>query len=222
MAGQNKTGRTITGAILLTIVIFCIGGCILMLKELLTPIWIPLVITLAITLPLALPLRPVWRWLTGSENVAINILCHIVAIWPLILSIALLVNKCNPREPEREIDVTIERLYRETRYKTRRVSRRVYARGAPYYVYCAELNLPGDKQRDFDIKKKYYDRLMKGDTVGIITYKGILGMQIINASSLHLKKTQTNERKAETSREKRHRKYKERIDKIRAIKKNNE
>lgn len=77
-----------------------------------------------------------------------------------------------------------------------------------------ELRLPTGNTRDIDVKKKIYDRLSKGDTVGIDVSKGILGLLVFNASDIHPDDSQTAERKKETAREKRIRKYREHMDKV--------
>lgn len=215
MGGNNSSGawRTVCMAFMLTITIFCIGGCAYMFRTLLTQWWIPALVTAIPAIALALPARGLWRWFTGRDNVALNLICHILFTYPLLLCVALTVNYATSGKGNVRENAIVERVYRETRYKTRRVSRKVYTRGAPYYVYCIEIRLPDSRKRDIEVQKNIYNRVSRGDTVGIDVSRGVLGMSVFNSSSLHLKEKHRRTRK-ETSREKAQRKYREHMEKV--------
>lgn len=215
---KSKEGwRLVTGVMMSAVALFCIGGCAAEFNYLITPWWIPVVIVLAISVPLALPMRGLWQWLTGKQNVALNMICHLVFTFPLLLCTALTVNLLTADKNPVNTKAVVEKVYTETRYHTKRVSRKVYTRGAPYTVYCVEIQFPEGKKRHFDIKKKVYNRLSKGDTVSVDIKKGALGMRMFNGSEMHLPETATPEHKKETRHQRMRRKYKEHMEKIRNI-----
>lgn len=214
---SKESWRIVTGVMMSAVALFCMGGCAAELNYLLTPWWIPVVIVMAITIPLALPMRGLWQWLTGKQNVALNMLCHLIFTFPLLLCAALTVNLFTADKNPVNTEAVVERVYTETRYHTKRVSRKVYTRGAPYTVYCVEIQFPEGERRHFDIKKKVYNRLSKGDTVSVDVKKGALGMRVFNGSEMRLPEKATPNHKYETRNQRMRRKYQEHMDKIRNI-----
>jgi hypothetical protein len=144
-------------------------------------------------------------------------ICHLVFTFPLLLCTALTVNLLTADKNPVNTKAVVEKVYTETRYHTKRVSRKVYTRGAPYTVYCVEIQFPEGKKRHFDIKKKVYNRLSKGDTVSVDIKKGALGMRMFNGSEMQLPETATPEQKKETRHQRMRRKYQEHMEKIRNI-----
>ena len=55
---------------------------------------------------------------------------------------------------------------------------------------------------------------MRMNSVGIDVSKGILGLLVFDAGNIHLNDSQTAERKKESAREKRIRKYREHMDRV--------
>lgn len=226
---KNKDAwRIVAGGFWATLAIFCGVGCAVEFKYVLTPWWIPVLAAVMVSLALALPMRSVLRWLTGSRNPAIILLCQVFLISPVLLIAALLANM-TLASPEREqIATEVTRVYKETRYRTKRVSRRVYTRGAPYKAYRMEIEIPGKGRRSLDISKKIYDRVMKGDTIGINVFTGPLGIRMFESGSFDLRKIRKAEEKREkareTLRERRRRKYNEHMHAVtgRHIDKNRE
>lgn len=214
MSKSIDAGRAIAIGFSCAITVFDIGGMIFMLKVLISPWWIPVIIATVIGTGLALPMRGLWKWMTKSDNITLNLICHLLFTIPLLICVGLSVNYATSGKNIIHEKAIVERVYRETRYKTKRVSRKVYTRGAPYYAYCMKLRLPTGNIRDIDVKKKIYDRLSKGDTVGIDVSKGILGLSVFDAGNIHPNDSQTAERKKETIREKRLREYREHMDKV--------
>ncbi len=180
--------RTVVGAVLFTLALMAALFSIIMMKELLGPRWILLLLTLVVTVPLALPLRRFWRWLTQRDSIAVNLLCHIIIVYPLLLCTALIVNMACAENHGEKIRVKTTRLYTETRYHTKRVSRKVYTRGAPYTVFCIEIEMPDGSHRNFDIKKKKYDSIDVGDTVAIPVRSGALWLDVLDPYALEYTK----------------------------------
>lgn len=214
MSKSMEAGRIIGIGFICAVTVFSIGGMIFMLKVLISPWWIPVITAIVIGKGLALPMRGLWKWVTKSDNIPLNLICHLLFTIPFLICVGLSVNYATSGRNIIHEKAIVERVYRETRYKTRRVSRKVYTRGAPYYAYCMELRLPTGNTRDIDVKKKIYDRLSKEDTVGIDVSKGILGLLVFDAGNIHLNDSQTAERKKESAREKRIRKYREHMDRV--------
>lgn len=217
MSKGRDAARTVTAGLLVGFVLLAAGGCIFCFKQLLTPWWIPAVTTLVMTVALWLPMRGLWRWLTGTDNVAVSIICQIIAVWPVAGCAVMAVNMAGPgKDPVRE-DVTVTRVYQETRHQTRRVGRRTYAQGPAYKVCRIDIEIPEGTTRSLDVPRKVYNRLVKGDTIGIDVCTGMLGMRYFDSADLHLSERHTRERKRETMRERRHRRYQEHADRIRGI-----
>lgn len=170
-----------------TVALICAFFDAAMLKELLTPWIIPVLCVLPVGAALALPLRhPVSR-LTGSAMVWLNTLCALVFAVPVVLMVVLLANRLSTVE-RTDIPVVVERVYKETRYKTKRVSRRHYTRGTPYKVTRADVKLPDGHTRSIDVTKRVYKNMSKGDTVDIPVTTGIFRLSYLDASHIHLRR----------------------------------
>lgn len=180
----KEVWRILTAGFGVTIAIMCACGDVAMLKMLLSS-WIPPVVAaLLIAMIISLLLRGAMAWLTGSGKRWINQLCATVAIAPIVLLAMLIVNdSCPAGEPE-QMTATVDRVYKETRYKTRRVSRRVYTRGAPYKVNRIDVTLANGNTRSFDISKKLYAVVYKGDTVDIPVNTGLLGLKWLDSGDI--------------------------------------
>lgn len=189
MGANNKgigVGRAIALVIGCAVTVFNIAGCIYLFHFLLTPWWIPTLILLPLAVVTALPARGLWRWMTGTRNVAINLIGHIVFTFPLLLCAALTINYATSGKHATREEVAVTRVYKETRYKTRRVSRKTYVRGAPYPVYFIEIRFHDGRSKDIEVLKKTYDRVSKGDTIGVDVSKGKLGMTVFDGRDLQL------------------------------------
>ena len=206
-------GRGIVLIIVCTVTVFNIAGSIYLYHFLLTPWWIPALIFLPAAVATALPARGLWRWMTGSRNVAVNLVCHIVFAFPLLLCSALTINYATSGKHSTKEAVVVTRVYKETRYKTRRVSRKTYVRGAPYPVYFIEIRFRDGRSRDIEVLKKTYDRISKGDSVVVDVSKGKLGMTVCDGRNLQLPEG-VKSRKKETYQERRRRMYREHADRI--------
>lgn len=208
--GAKDTGRVLFMVFGSCVVIGSIAGCVYMFKLLLTPWWIPVSICTIISIALGIPLRGLWRWLTKSDNIAFHTIVNLLVILPFTLCAALTVNYATSGRNETDEKVVVNRVYWETHYKTRRVGRRTYTRGAPYKVYYLSLTLGEGHNRDVQVLKKTYDRLVKGDTIGVHVSKGALGMKVFNGSNFIL----PPKVKKESRSEKIKRKNKERMRRI--------
>lgn len=161
-----------------------------------------------------LPLQKFWRWLLRIENELVRFLANIIAISPILFCIMLNINFAFTEPGYNEKSFVVNRVYKETRYQTKRVSRKVYTRGAPYSVNRVEISDGKEYKHSFDIKKRLYDRLMTGDTVLLPLKTGCLGIEFTDPESMTLRTPRTPEIKRESAREKRHKAYQEHIDHV--------
>ena len=60
----------------------------------------------------------------------------------------------------------------------------MYTRGAPYYVYCADLRLENGSTSTISLNRKRYDSLHKGDSVGIVVCRGFLRWEELRTDSI--------------------------------------
>ena len=132
-------------------------------------------------------LHRAWGRLTGTSKFYINYPIHLV-VSAIVLSAAVLMGNYYPTDfsslPEEK--VIIDQRLRKTRYKTRRVSRRVYTRGAPYQVYYLKVTLPDGKHKQIYVKKALYDKARQGDTATVRVGRGRLSFPVMDPNSLKL------------------------------------
>lgn len=157
---------------------------IVLLKSLLTSWLIPTFCLLPVAIALTLPLRGAAKRLTDSDKTWLNTLCTILFLYPVLLLAVLLTNRVFADGKTRDVPAVVTRVYKETRYKTRRVSRRVYARGAPYKVNRVDVILPDGDSRSFDVSKKVYNAVNKGDTVDIPATTGLFRLTFLDQSHI--------------------------------------
>ena len=138
--------------------------------------WKPLVICAVIGIFSA----PLQQFVKAKMALWLRCLIQAVAVTITCLFAFFLVNFLTAQKaPVQFQDVIVTRVYREQHYKTKRVSRRVYTRGAPYWVYCMEIELADGRHKTVTISKKRYKQVDKDDTVGLATRRGIAGIEVI-------------------------------------------
>lgn len=187
MSKGRDAARAIVFGALIGIILLSAGGCFYCFKGLLTPGWIPAAVTLVMTVALGLPMRGLWRWLTGSDSVALALVCQVLSVWPILTCVVLAVNMAGAGHGTSRVEVPVERVYQETRHQTRRTGRRSYVQGPPYKVCRIDIDVPGAGRRSLDVPRKTYRRLDKGDTIGIDITTGLLGMRYFDVTDLHLR-----------------------------------
>lgn len=139
---------------------------------------------------------PLWSKLTSTRKVYINFPVHVIVFTIIAAAIFLFTNyfaaDYTAYPPAK---ASIERVYWQQRYRTRRVSRRTYVRGAPYKVYFLDIALAEDGTvKKVPITKTKYDLAHKGDSVELNIGKGFFGCRVINESSLKLLNPRSNKK----------------------------
>lgn len=177
--------RIVAGAFLAVLAVSSYVGAATLLKFIFVKWWIPASIALGITTVSGLTLWRLWKWLTDRQTFLPNYLCHIAILTGILMAGMLAVNYFVPSDkPFRHEKALVTKVYREKHYRTKRVSRRVYSQGAPYYVYRADLQLHNGNTSTINLNLKRYNSLNKGDSVGITVGRGILGWEELRADSV--------------------------------------
>lgn len=137
-----------------------------------------------------------WKGITDSDNVWLNFGLHTVTVASLVIGAFFIGNYfLGDRNAVTYQDVAITKIYREQHYKTRRISRKVYGRGAPYWVYMADIELRGGDIKTLRLTKKRYDILSKGDTLGLAVRNGYFGSTVIDTDKIIYPKKEKKSRK---------------------------
>ena len=189
MAKSKTSGWRMFGIILVSVLVIVFYGIAIALfgMTLVKPGWIigASVVFAAVT---AMVLWRKWRMITGSSNVIINVICHLVAATGLFMAFILGVNYFG-RDASDSVTVRGEvvKVYSETRHRMKRVARNRYTRGEPYQVYFMDVRLPDGRECKRSISLQRYNRFARSnyrhresrDSVELHLTKGALGMTII-------------------------------------------
>ena len=139
-----------------------------------------------------------WAKLTGISQAVVNFIGGWIIIGVIVAGAILMLNYSGAYKSTVSSErVTVTGRGQETHYHTRRISRKVTVRGAPYQVYFVTLDMPRAGKRKMKVEKKIYDSVDKGDTVEVAIGRGSLGWPVIKAETVTpvhprmLKKNQT-------------------------------
>lgn len=222
MGAKAKTALKIVAAsMLVAIIIFCVGACISLAEDTLVSWWKPFLISGMAAAALSQVVWRFWRWILDTDT---KWVCYSFAVVSVTLFLAsswyVLNYALGDRTAVSYSRLPIERVYREKHYQTRRVSRRTYARGAPYWVYKADVRLPEEKIVGFKLTAAQYKSLQKGDTLVIAVRKGALGVPVVDPSMTQfptLKKKKPRDRYRDSTRAyRRYRMYRDSLSHTRA------
>lgn len=149
--------------------------------------WFPGVIAVMIAAASGTTLWKIWRYVTSNDRFWVNYLCHLIFTTSLCLFLFYFLNFISPRKGSLHTEaVTVERLYSETHYHSKRVSRRVYTRGAPYKLYYAEVRFADGATKPLSVKLQQFNRLHKGDTIRLNLEKGLFGFPLVRRKGLNI------------------------------------
>lgn len=191
-----------------TLIVSCFGLSAVIYQDTLIQWWKPVALSLIVALGSGKFLWKKWRSLTDYDNVWINFGLHVITVTALILGGFYIGNYfLGDRDTVTYQDVAVTRVYREQHHKTRRIGRRVYGQGAPYWVYKADIELPHGEYKSLRLTKQKYDLLSKGDTLGLAIRDGFFGTTVIDSNKIIYPK------KSKKSRKKRHFGYRSRKNK---------
>lgn len=193
MSKRKTSGWRIFGIITVSLVVIGSYGLALALlgMTLVRPVWIvgPSFLFAVLT---AFVFRQKWKWLTGTDNIAINAICHTIAAAGLFMAVILGANYLGRNTSESEaVRGEIIKVFSETRYRSKRVARNRYTRGEPYQVYFMIVRLPDGRECKRPISLQRYNRYVRSnrlrrerpDSVDLHLTPGALGMTIIERDS---------------------------------------
>lgn len=128
----------------------------------------------------AVPLWKFWSRLTTVRNRWVASLIHIAAITPLVITAVLGINYyAAPADAFTPVGTEVSKVWSETHYRSKRVSRNRYTRGEPYNMYYAEIVLPTGRRKEINITRTQLSRLHAGDSVTVSVGRGALGLQVM-------------------------------------------
>lgn len=171
--------------LVLTILLFLYGGVMTLKGNTLISIWIPVGAALIVSIVSGIYLWKIWKWLSLSSKFIFNFLIHIVCVTGVLLFCFYFFNYVfASQESLHTLPAVVERKYTETRYHTKRISRRTYGRGTPYKVYYVDFRFPSGKHKDISMILRDYNRLHIGDTVQLPVERGLWGIPTIRQNKL--------------------------------------
>ena len=186
MIGNKSDTWRIIGMITVALtVIMLYGLSMALLSMTIVDLWKIAAISMGIAFATGISMFSKWHRLTHCRYKAINFLCHVVATTAISTAIILSANYfLRDEELTRTETAPVERIYTETRYHRKRISRKVYTRGEPYKVYFMEVRLPDGTSKNLQISLQSYNRLkaQKTRTTILKMTPGALGMTIVRHS----------------------------------------
>lgn len=217
--------RYIAGALIPIVSIMTALFGIMMLQFTIVPRILWFVIISLLTLATTPLLIKFWTWLIKSNTIPLIIILNYLAIFPCLSFAALSVNYISAaRQVEDVKEATVSKVFQETRYRTKRVSRRVYTRGAPYKVFRISFSPIDYNNRilSADVPKKLYDTASRGDTLIVPAAKGALGCEVFFTNKIKLKHPKNHKHRCSNIRQQRHEAYRQHVEKILRRNQNNE
>jgi hypothetical protein len=164
----------------------CIGIGMVLYERTLVSWWLPLGLSGVLAAVSGIVCERFWRGVTTSRSPILNFICNQVFAMAVFSALILGVNywlaSASSAHSER---VTIERKYTEKRYHSQRVGKHSYRRGAPYYVYYAEVALSDGRKKELSLPKSQYNRLRTGSGYDIQMKKGAFGLPVFSDLEFH-------------------------------------
>lgn len=168
-----------------TIMIFLYGGVMSIKDNTLVSLWIPVSVAVIISIASGIYLWRIWKWLSLSSKFIYNFLIHLVcATGVLLFSFYFFNYVFASQESLHGVPAVVERKYTETRYHTKRISRRTYGRGTPYKVYYVEFRFASGTRTHISMLLRDYNRMHVGDTISLPVEKGLWGVPTIRQNRL--------------------------------------
>lgn len=172
--------RVLAAGFTVALCISMLGLSMVIYRDTVMPWWVPVTTGLAVALLSGIPLHDKWSRLTASSSRWFNYMCHVAvmtSVWIFaVLGCNYLFADNSTAHTERAVVVDKTR---ETHYKSRRMSRRVYTQGAPYYVYVLTVQFADGRTKDMTVKHKKYSRTHVGDSLTVHMQQGFLGYPVM-------------------------------------------
>lgn len=145
--------------------------------------WLPYGIALLLGVA-SIAVSGVWRCLTDTSRWWINALYGFAVVGALSAFAIIGGNYYMADESTAHTEeVKVVDKYREKHYKSRRVSRRVYTRGAPYWTYHVTVEFADGRRKPIEVTKKRYAKIKSGSIRELTLQKGLFGMPVVKGGA---------------------------------------
>lgn len=126
-----------------------------------------------------------WRVVTRSDSMWFNYVINLVGLTGIMAGVIYGVNfwGASDSQPGRELKLPVERLARETHYRTKRVGRRNVGQ-EPYQVYRAYYLMPYGERKFVTLRVEDFSKARRTDSVEVRIVKGLLGAEVIKSQRL--------------------------------------
>lgn len=180
-SSKGTSGWAVALWIVTGLVLVCAYGLAVYLGgQTLTPLWIPWSVVGALSIASGLVAWKIWCPLTGCRKVWLNFLLNIAVAAGILSGAIFSLNYWLAEESsDTVVTAAVTARYSETRHYTRRLGRRLSARGNPYKVYFVRLALPGGREKDFRVDAGQYNRLRNAAEVDLTVEEGFLFMPVV-------------------------------------------
>lgn len=180
---SKKIGKTILRYLLVvvvTVLTLAIYGLVINLAGRTLCAWWPVALT-AVAAGAAMSglTSRFWMWLFDLWYKWVGIVCGIIFVTGAAMLSFYGVNAW-VGDDIAVVDTRVERKYYQTRYHSRRVGRRTYARGTPYKVYMVDVSLPDGRQVTMTVGLERYNRLRKGAQMPVEVTHGFFGADVVD------------------------------------------
>ena len=185
--------------ILIMAVMTFIGGSMAIYSDTLVNPWFPIVGAGAAAVACAPFCMRWWKFVTQCHQAWFNGLCHVMFTGSLLLFAFYFCNSYFASHDTAHMErVAIERRFRETHYKTKRISRRTYGRGEPYQQYYIEVRFEDGRTKKLSVKFDTYRRLKSQDTIQLKMERGLWGLPVIRRKGANIEVPHSGYRQTES------------------------
>ncbi len=174
-----RVGRFLLIGVIIVATLAVYGLVINLAGRTLCPWWPVALVSAVVGAALSRVMSGFWMWLTDTSSRWFGVVCGMVAMTGVAMLSFYGTNAWAADETV-TVQASVERRYTQTRYHSRRVGRRTYARGAPYKVYKVEVRLPDGQLTTFDVGFERYNRARKGKQIPVELTHGLWGADVVS------------------------------------------
>lgn len=132
---------------------------------------------------------PLAAWFTRRSSFALNAALATVVmtgVWAgLFYTLNFAFADAAAGHSERAV---VERKYRETHYRSRKVGRNRYVRGEPYYEYYFDVRYANGSVKPMLVSAERYRRVDRSDSITVNISRGLFGFPVIKGNNRSDKK----------------------------------
>ena len=170
--GEWKETAAIIGVVMAAFVIYAVAVWLLSIT--LVAMWIPLACGALVALLTLVAVR--------RGRGVVWCCCYALLMTGLVADLALGANYgWRDSAAARRETCAVERVYSETRHRTKRINRRTVGRGEPYKVYYMDVRLPGGYTRKRSLTLSEYNSMARKRTpsVTVTVTPGLFGLSVL-------------------------------------------